>query len=89
MDQKLTLNEMAERLKISPKTLKKYVTEYQIPHIGIGRLMRFDGVKVETYLENLEKEKTERAEIRSFSPQRKISLKSANPNKSRYESLLK
>jgi excisionase family DNA binding protein len=89
MNQKLTLNEMADRLKVTPKTLKKYVFEYQIPHIGIGRLMRFDAVKVETYLEHLEKEKTAKVEIKSFTPKRKISLNPINSNKSRYENLLK
>jgi hypothetical protein len=42
MDKKLTLSEMAQQLKITPKTLNKYIELYEIPFIGIGRNKRFD-----------------------------------------------
>ena len=50
---RITLKEMAQRLNRCPKTFRKYVTEYQIPHICLGRDMLFNAVEVENYLSNL------------------------------------
>ena len=44
---------MAARLNRSAKTFKKYVAEYQIPHITLGREMLFDAPKVEKFLESI------------------------------------
>ncbi len=47
----LTLAQMAERLSVSPKTLKKYATIADgIPHVCIGRNMRFRPDEVEAHL---------------------------------------
>lgn len=50
---KLTLSEMSERLNISPRTLRRYITTYKIPHIKIGNRLRFDASRVELHLESL------------------------------------
>jgi excisionase family DNA binding protein len=47
---KLTLKAMANRLSLSPKTLRKYVTDLGIPHYRIGGNLRFDAEIVEAYL---------------------------------------
>lgn len=49
---RITLKEMAQQLNRCPKTFRKYVIEYQIPHICLGRDMLFDAVEVENYLSN-------------------------------------
>lgn len=50
MEHLLTPGEMAGRLKISTKTLKRRVRDLKIPHILIGKLMRFDRATVEAFL---------------------------------------
>lgn len=50
MEHLLTPDEMAGRLKISVKTLKKYVAEFHIPHTLVGRFMRFNPATVEACL---------------------------------------
>ncbi len=52
-ENRITLKEMAQRLNRCPKTFRKYVIEYQIPHICLGRDMLFDAAEVENYLSNL------------------------------------
>ena len=47
---KLTLKEMAERLNTTPKTLRKYVKEKNLPCLRIGRVYRFDAALVEEHL---------------------------------------
>lgn len=49
----LTLAEMAKSLSVSPKTLKKYVVERSIPHIAVGRSMRFDASVVRSHLHRI------------------------------------
>jgi len=52
MPNRITLTEMAARLNRSPKTLKKYIKLYAVPHIRLGNALLFDPEKVEAYLEN-------------------------------------
>jgi len=53
-DQKrITIKEMAQRLNRCEKTFRKYVIEYKIPHIRLGRDMLFNADEVESYLLNL------------------------------------
>ncbi len=52
IENRITLKEMAQRLNRSPKTFRKYVIEYQIPHICLGRDMLFNAAEVENYLSN-------------------------------------
>lgn len=47
----LSLTEMADYLAVTPRTLTKYVTRYQIPHVKIGVLLRFDRDRVIEHLE--------------------------------------
>jgi excisionase family DNA binding protein len=80
----LSLSEMAHRLNFHPKTFRKYVIENQIPHIKLGRDMRFDATKVERYLETLAT--TAAAVPPLIMPHRvvlkqKISIKTSNSNK--------
>lgn len=46
----LTIREMAERLSVSVKTLRRDVREKQIPFITVGRSMRFDPAAVICHL---------------------------------------
>jgi excisionase family DNA binding protein len=50
---RLTLKQMANHLNRCEKTFRKYVVEYKIPHIRLGRDMLFDAEEVEIYLLNL------------------------------------
>ena len=52
-EKRITLKEMAQRLNRSPKTFRKYVIGYKIPHICLGRDMLFNATEVENYLSNL------------------------------------
>lgn len=56
MSDRLSLDEMAERLRISPRTFRRYIPKLNIPFIRIGRTMVFDPAKVELYLECTETE---------------------------------
>ncbi len=49
-ESRITLKEMAQRLNRCPKTFRKYVIEYQIPHICLGRDMLFNAIEVENFL---------------------------------------
>jgi excisionase family DNA binding protein len=49
---RVTLKEMAEILNRCPKTFRKYVEKYNIPHIRLGRDMLFDVQEVENHLKN-------------------------------------
>ena len=52
-ENRITLKDMAQRLNRCPKTFRKYVIEYQIPHICLGRDMLFNAAEVENYLSTL------------------------------------
>ncbi len=51
-ENRITLKEMAKRLNRCAKTFRKYVIEYEIPHICLGRDMLFNAAEVENYLSN-------------------------------------
>ncbi len=75
MSKKLKLQEMAERLSISARTLNKYIDVYDLPFILIGRHKRFDPEKVERALEHA------RLHLPDLKPgKRKIEI-SSNPNR--------
>lgn len=48
----LTLKEMAHRLNRCERTFRKYVDEYGIPHIRLGRDLLFNHLEVESFLKN-------------------------------------
>lgn len=50
---RVTLKEMARLLHRCDRTFRKYVVEYKIPHIRLGRDMLFSVAEVESYLKNL------------------------------------
>ncbi|MDZ7793593.1 MAG: helix-turn-helix domain-containing protein [Spirochaetia bacterium] len=47
----LTYKEIASYLRISPVTLRRYVSEGRIPYLKIGRSVRFRKEHVDTWLE--------------------------------------
>jgi excisionase family DNA binding protein len=51
---RLTLEQMAERLQTSAKTFSKDVKEKGIPFYPVGKRMRFDPYEVEAYLRTTE-----------------------------------
>ena len=52
-ENRITLKTMAQRLNRCPKTFRKYVVKYRIPHICLGRDMLFNASEVEKYLADL------------------------------------
>ena len=57
---RLTLSEMSERLHRSTKTFRKYVLQYDIPHIRLGRDLLFDEKEVVAHLQGVSDIKRER-----------------------------
>lgn len=47
-----TINELAEILRVPPKTIYQWVHKTQIPHLKVGRHLRFHLVHVLQYFEN-------------------------------------
>lgn len=72
MDKKLTLKQMAERLNRCERTFKKYVIEYRVPHIKLGRDMLFNPIEVETYLKNLTFAEIEKHPLSKLKSQPKV-----------------
>ncbi len=89
---RITLKEMANRLNRCPKTFRKYVIEYQIPHICLGRNMLFSAVEVEEFLSNLtliNQSSSRRVQIPNTKQSKtKRNLKNRDQSKNRYASLL-
>jgi excisionase family DNA binding protein len=52
MKQYLTIAALAERLCIKRSTLYAWATQGMIPHLKLGRLLRFDPDEVEACLQN-------------------------------------
>jgi len=46
----LTVDEMAERLRVNHMTLRKLVWAGRIPYVRVGKVLRFDPVEVEAAL---------------------------------------
>lgn len=91
-EKRITLKEMAQKLNRCPKTFRKYVVEYQIPHIRLGRDMLFDAAEVENYLSNLtlmnQSSTIESGVSVSKKSKTKPNSKKLAQSKSRYASLL-
>jgi len=87
-----TLKEMAQKLNCCPKTFRKYVIEYQIPHICLGRDMLFNAAEVENYLSNftlMNQSLTRKSEAAiSGKLKTKRNSKKLEQSRSRYASLL-
>ena len=50
-DDLLTVNEVAEKLKISPHTVRYWVQERKVPFMKIGKRLRFDPQELAQWLE--------------------------------------
>ncbi len=91
-ENRIMLKEMAKRLNRCPKTFRKYLIEYKIPHICLGRDMLFNAVEVENYLSNLTLVNQPSVEPVQVSNIRKSKTKQNSKNidksKNRYASLL-
>ncbi len=89
---RITLKEMANRLNRCPKTFRKYVIEYQIPHICLGRNMLFSAVEVEEFLSNLtliNQSSSRRVQIPNTKQSKtKRNLKNLDQSRNRYASML-
>ena len=46
----MTYEQMAEALSVNPGTLRNWVSQDFVPHVKIGRLVRFDPIAVEQWL---------------------------------------
>ena len=91
-ENRITLKEMAQKLNRCPKTFRKYVIEYQIPHICLGRDMLFNVAEVENYLSNftlMNQSSTRRSEVAvSRKLKTKRNSKKLEQSRNRYASLL-
>ena len=91
-EKRITLKEMAQRINRCPKTFRKYVIEYKIPHICLGRDMLFDAAEVENYLTNLtfanQQTTYQNQKTTTRKQKTKLNLKNIDKSKNRYASLL-
>jgi len=52
----LTIHDVAQWLTVKPTTLYSWVAQGTIPHLKLGRLLRFDPDEVEAWLQNHRRE---------------------------------
>lgn len=52
MSQLLTINQVAERLQVSTRTIHRWITASSIPVTYIGKAIRFDEKKIERWIES-------------------------------------
>ncbi len=50
MERLLTITEIASYLRISPRTIESWVYKGKIPHIKLGRCVRFDVGQIQRWL---------------------------------------
>ena len=50
----ITIQQAAQRIGISPTTLYKWVSQRRVPHIKIGRLVKFDLHSLEEWIHQQE-----------------------------------
>ena len=50
-DEFLTVEELAERLKIAPGTIYNWVSRGEIPYVKIGRAVRFRRADIDAWIE--------------------------------------
>lgn len=87
----VTVKEMAGILNRCERTFRKYVREYNIPHIRLGRDMLFNASEVENFLKNLTIETQNSEPVQDFSGSKlktKRNLKELNKTKNKYANLL-
>lgn len=59
----MDINEVSAYLKVSKRTVYKWVSQRMIPSIKIGRLLRFRKEDIETWLEGRIRDAEERRKI--------------------------
>ncbi len=69
----LTINDLAERLRIKPSTLYAWVAQGKIPHLKIHRLIRFEPKDIDRWVQSFHKEAFPPASIR-LSANRPVTL---------------
>ncbi len=47
----LTMDELAERLGVTPRHVRRLVAEKRVPYLKVGRFVRFDPVAIATWLD--------------------------------------
>ncbi len=47
----LTMDELAERLGVTRRHVRRLVTERRVPFLRVGRFIRFDPVDISTWLD--------------------------------------
>lgn len=72
MKQYLDISTLTERLQIKPSTLYTWVAQGTIPHLKLGRLLRFDPDEIEAWLHTHRRESMEQA--------RPVSHRRSSPN---------
>lgn len=50
----ITMKQLSEATRISPRTLRRYVQKGTLPHYRIGKLVRFKACEVEHWLNGLQ-----------------------------------
>jgi excisionase family DNA binding protein len=56
MKQYLNIAELSERLRVKRSTVYAWAEQGKIPHLKLGRLLRFDPDKIEVWLQTQERE---------------------------------
>jgi excisionase family DNA binding protein len=51
MDQLLTIDEVAKKLRNKPGTIRQWVSEKRIPYVKLGRSLRFRLAEIERFVE--------------------------------------
>lgn len=55
------IKELSNYLKISIPEIRKLVREKKIPNLRIGKIIKFDLISINKWLENLEEEQTRKS----------------------------
>ena len=65
-DDLLTADEVAERLRATPRFVRRLVAERRIAYVKVGRLVRFEPAAVAEYIERNRVAALSRAELRRY-----------------------
>ena len=89
MAKTLTLEEMAAELRFTPKTLRKYIALYKIPHAGLGRDLRFRSEEVWEHLKLIQASTAAVDQPSKLKPEKlKRQKTKRSPSSERYTQLL-
>ncbi|MFC4072866.1 helix-turn-helix domain-containing protein [Actinoplanes subglobosus] len=65
-DELLTADEVAARLRATPRFVRRLVSERRIEFVKVGRLVRFDPAAIVHYIDSHRVAPTDRAAIRAY-----------------------